>query len=275
VDIGVVDVGSCRRLPAAAQINTYTSLEAGDVITLHGLRNMTLVDGRRSGEVELEDASVVAPDACPVYTNVCQLEPDRFYWPYVCPPVRYSCAKYFSAEPISSNLTNGTGLFGSSITDRSAVLPHTFPPNVSMHGSAMYDDADRLLLYVVAQAPASNFFRTKQISVSLLMRNPEQAQPSPDFAIEIEGKNSFTPRQAMVRRAQYNEQLIAPYLPSTTTYNTAPLLISGFIELVIFQRTPSSGLSSVGPPARALPHRPHHLHPRLPVLPAAQHRLLT
>ena len=112
-------------------------------------------------------------------------------------------------------------------------------------------EADRLLLYVVALAPASNYFRTRQISVSFLMRNPEAAQPSPDFAIEIDGENSFTPTQDMAKRPQYNEQIIPPYLPSTTLYNTAPLLISGLLELLIFQRTPSSGLSSVGHAARA------------------------
>lgn len=255
----MVHLDASRHLALAAQINTYTSLEAGDVITVHGLRNMTLVDGRTSGPVELEDASVVAPEACPVYTNLCQLDPDRFIWPYTCPEVVYSCAKYFRAEPISSNLTNGTagfnastlGLFGSDKHDRSAVVHHPHPVNTSLRGSAMYDEADRLLLYVVALAPASNYFRTRQISVSFLMRNPEAAQPSPDFAIEIDGKNSFTPTQDMAKRPQYNEQIIPPYLPSTTLYNTAPLLISGLLELLIFQRTPSSGLSSVGHAARA------------------------
>ena len=63
----MVDLDASRHLALAVQINTYTSLEAGDVITVHGLRNMTLVDGRTSGPVELEDASVVAAREGHVY----------------------------------------------------------------------------------------------------------------------------------------------------------------------------------------------------------------
>ena len=226
------------------QMNLYTSLQAGDVITVHGLRNVTLIDGSESGELELEDASVIAPQACPVYTHLCQIDDDATN-DVTCPDELYSCAKYFASIAFSSNLTNGSsGFFGSSRADTSAVLQHQDVANVSLSGSALYDEADRLLLYVVSQAPASNVFRVNQISVSFRIRNPPAAQPSPRIDIEIEGPNSFAPIREMAKRPQYNEQKVFPYKPATTTYNTAPLLISGFIEMIIYQRTPSSGVDN-------------------------------
>ena len=115
------------------------------------------------------------------------------------------------------------------------------PAQTVLTGSAWWDGSE-LKLYVKSQARASDAGRRGQMSIALNVLNPELAQASPTVEIEINGQNNHVPRQAFAKGVTYGENLIPPkYEPATTIFNTAPLLISGFIERLIYQRTPSSG----------------------------------
>jgi hypothetical protein len=211
------------------QLNPYSTLEPGDIVTIVGLDGINLVDainGSMPGEFTLRDDSVQYPGACPIYTQECQRS--RTMSDYVgcdvqyceCPEPEYSCGAYF---------WSGVG---------------SVPPPTDLTGSGWWDGS-RLTLQVVTRTASSTPERRQgQISFSFQAQNPETSRSSPKIEIEVNGANNVFPRQDILKGLQHLENLIPPYKPLTTVYNTAPLLIAGFIKKVIYQRTPSSNTSN-------------------------------
>ena len=80
------------------RLNLFTTLEPGNVVTIHGLQSMQLLNGNSSGLVVVDDASSKFPTACPAPT--------------------YSCGVLFGAVPnwnISNNSLSGAGWWDGSL----------------------------------------------------------------------------------------------------------------------------------------------------------------
>ena len=92
------------------QLNLYTILEVGSIVTIYGLQSMSLRNGNATGAVEVQDASVESGT------------------PNTCPGPTYSCAVFFGQSP-TWNATNGST--GSAWFDGSQLRMYVISPAIS------------------------------------------------------------------------------------------------------------------------------------------------
>jgi hypothetical protein len=94
------------------QLNFYTALEVGNIVTIYGLSSMSLRSGLAAGPVEVQDASVESGT------------------PLTCPGPTYSCAVFFG----QSLTWNATGSNGSAWFDGSELRMYVISKAITSTG---------------------------------------------------------------------------------------------------------------------------------------------